>query len=148
MTLVKTRDLMDQAAQAHIGVAAFSVITLEHAEAIAARAQAAAAPVILHAMAPNLGRGACEALLDADTLVVALSQARHIEGGLAHYDAARRPATRGVVRRARLLNRISTATRTTRIRDAALTALARSHPYSTGCRPAVRRAALVPTKCR
>jgi 2-polyprenyl-6-methoxyphenol hydroxylase-like FAD-dependent oxidoreductase len=102
-----------------------------------------------HAMAPNLGRGACEALLDADTLVGALSQARHIEGGLAHYDAARRPATRRVVRRARLLNRISTATRTTRIRDAALTALGPVAPIlDTGCRPAVRRAALVPTRCR
>jgi fructose-bisphosphate aldolase class II len=84
MTLVKTRDLLDRAVHAHIGIAAFSVITLEYAEAIAARAQAAAAPAILHAMAPNLGRGAGEALLDADTLVVALSQARHIEGGLAH----------------------------------------------------------------
>ena len=47
MTLVKTRDLLDQAVQAHIGVAAFNVITLEHAEAIAAGAQAAAAPAIL-----------------------------------------------------------------------------------------------------
>ena len=47
MTLVKTRDLLDQAVRAHIGVAAFNVITLEHAEAIAAGAQAAAAPAIL-----------------------------------------------------------------------------------------------------
>ena len=74
MTLVKARDLLDQAAQAHIGVAAFNVITLEHAEAIAAGAQAAPAPAILQAMAPNLGRRACEALLDADTLVAALSR--------------------------------------------------------------------------
>jgi fructose-bisphosphate aldolase, class II len=47
MTLVKTRDLLDQAVRAHVGVAAFNVITLEHAEAIAAGAQAAAAPAIL-----------------------------------------------------------------------------------------------------
>ena len=113
MTLVKTRDLLDQAVHAHIGIAAFSVIMLEHAEAIAVRAQAAAAPAILHAMAStSVAVRAGEALLDADTLVVALSQARHIEGGLAHYGVARRPATRRVVRRARLLNRISTATRT------------------------------------
>jgi fructose-bisphosphate aldolase class II len=44
MTLVRTRDLLGQAVNAHIGVAAFNVITLEHAEAIAAGAQAAAAP--------------------------------------------------------------------------------------------------------
>ena len=47
MTLVKTRDLLDQAVHAHIGVAAFNVITLEHAEAIAAGAQPAAVPAIL-----------------------------------------------------------------------------------------------------
>jgi fructose/tagatose bisphosphate aldolase len=47
MTLVKTRDLLDQAVHAHIGVAAFNVITLEHAEAIAAGAQPAPVPAIL-----------------------------------------------------------------------------------------------------
>jgi fructose-bisphosphate aldolase, class II len=47
MTLVRTRNLLGQAVNAHIGVAAFNVITLEHAEAIAAGAQAAAAPAIL-----------------------------------------------------------------------------------------------------
>ncbi|HLM21130.1 MAG TPA: hypothetical protein VK390_06350 [Propionibacteriaceae bacterium] len=91
MTLVKTRDLLDQAVHAHIGVAPFNVITLGMQRQSRPGRKLLA---ILHAMAPNLGRGACEALLDADTLVVALSQARHIEGGLAHNDAARRPATR------------------------------------------------------
>ena len=36
MPLVATRTLLDAAMDAHAGVAAFNVITLEHAEAIAA----------------------------------------------------------------------------------------------------------------
>jgi fructose-bisphosphate aldolase, class II len=47
MTLVRTQELLDAAVNARVGVAAFNVITLEHAEAIAAGAQAAAAPAIL-----------------------------------------------------------------------------------------------------
>jgi fructose-bisphosphate aldolase class II len=47
MTLVRTQELLDAAVNARLGVAAFNVITLEHAEAIAAGAQAAGAPAIL-----------------------------------------------------------------------------------------------------
>ena len=47
MTLVTTQKLLDAAVNARVGVAAFNVITLEHAEAIAAGAQAAAAPAVL-----------------------------------------------------------------------------------------------------
>jgi fructose/tagatose bisphosphate aldolase len=35
MTLVRTQELPDAAVNARVGVAAFNVITLEHAEAIA-----------------------------------------------------------------------------------------------------------------
>ena len=47
MPLAPTRQLVDAARQAGRGVAAFNVITLEHAEAIAAGAEAAGTPVIL-----------------------------------------------------------------------------------------------------
>jgi fructose-bisphosphate aldolase, class II len=47
MPLVPTRKVLDAAVDAHVGVAAFNVVTLEHAEAIAAGAEAAQAPVIL-----------------------------------------------------------------------------------------------------
>lgn len=47
MPLVPTRELVSEAAVAGRAVAAFNVITLEHAEAIASGAQAAGAPVIL-----------------------------------------------------------------------------------------------------
>lgn len=44
MPLVPTRELVSEAAVAGRAVAAFNVITLEHAEAIASGAQAAGAP--------------------------------------------------------------------------------------------------------
>lgn len=47
MSLAATADLVSDAAAAHRGVAAFNVITLEHAEAIVCGAEAAGAPVIL-----------------------------------------------------------------------------------------------------
>ncbi|MFI1890074.1 class II fructose-bisphosphate aldolase [Streptomyces jumonjinensis] len=47
MPLVSTAELVSTAAAEHRGVAAFNVITLEHAEAIAAGAEQAGAPAIL-----------------------------------------------------------------------------------------------------
>ena len=47
MALVSTREVVDEARRRSGGVAAFNVITLEHAEAIVAGAEAAARPVIL-----------------------------------------------------------------------------------------------------
>jgi fructose-bisphosphate aldolase class II len=47
MTLSSTADLVDAARAAHRAVAAFNVITLEHAEGIVAGAERAGAPVIL-----------------------------------------------------------------------------------------------------
>jgi fructose-bisphosphate aldolase class II len=47
MPLATTRELLDAAVQARAGLAAFNVITLEHAEAIAAGSEAAGAPVVL-----------------------------------------------------------------------------------------------------
>ncbi|MGI5221985.1 FAD-dependent monooxygenase [Nocardia sp. CA-290969] len=53
-----------------------------------------------HAMTPNLGQGACQALEDAATLVEKVT-ALGIGAGLAAYDRARRARTRMVVRRSR-----------------------------------------------
>jgi len=52
-----------------------------------------------HAMTPNLGQGACQALEDAAVLRVALS--RHpndVAAALAHYDRQRRPRSQAVAR--------------------------------------------------
>lgn len=47
MTLARTGDLVAAAAHDGVGLGAFNVITLEHAEAIVAGAERAGAPVIL-----------------------------------------------------------------------------------------------------
>jgi fructose-bisphosphate aldolase class II len=47
MSLVSTRELVAKAAAGHRAVAAFNVVTLEHAEGVTAGAEAAAIPVIL-----------------------------------------------------------------------------------------------------
>ncbi|MFI2607449.1 FAD-dependent monooxygenase [Kitasatospora sp. NPDC018619] len=59
-----------------------------------------------HAMTPFLGQGACQALEDAVTLAAALAGARTVEGGLARYDAARRPRSQTVARDARRAGRM------------------------------------------
>ncbi len=71
-----------------------------------------------HAMAPNLGRGACESLIDAVALAEAVSSASDIPTGLADYDRVRRRHARRIVRTARLLNHVATARRGTSLRDA------------------------------
>ena len=78
-----------------------------------------------HGMAPNIGRGACEALLDAVALVDALTAAPDVAAALRTYDAGRRRHGIRTVRLARLLNRVSTARRFTAPRNAVLNAAAR-----------------------
>ncbi|MBO0906997.1 FAD-dependent monooxygenase [Arthrobacter sunyaminii] len=75
-----------------------------------------------HAMAPNLGRGACEALLDAVALVDALSSAPNVAAGLQRYDSSRRRRGNAMVRAARLLNRLGTAEHFTGLRNLAMSA--------------------------
>ncbi|WP_306370589.1 FAD-dependent monooxygenase [Nocardiopsis sp. CC223A] len=73
-----------------------------------------------HAMAPNLGRGACESLVDAAALARALGEAPTAARGLARYDRDRRRPAGRIVRASRAMNRISTATRLTGLRDGTL----------------------------
>lgn len=78
-----------------------------------------------HAMAPNLGRGACEALIDATALVEALTAAPDVPAALHRYDAARRRPTTRTVRLARLANDVSTARHGLPVRNTLVAAAAR-----------------------
>ncbi|WP_328767873.1 FAD-dependent monooxygenase [Streptomyces sp. NBC_00286] len=59
-----------------------------------------------HAMTPNLGQGACQALEDAVVLAAALTTEPTVESALARYDAERRPRTQSVARAARQAGRM------------------------------------------
>jgi 2-polyprenyl-6-methoxyphenol hydroxylase-like FAD-dependent oxidoreductase len=54
-----------------------------------------------HAMTPNLGQGACQALEDAATLGAVLATGREVAGALGRYDALRRPRAQDIVKRSR-----------------------------------------------
>ncbi len=82
-----------------------------------------------HAMAPNLGRGAGESLVDAAVLADALSRLP-VPDALRHYETTRRLPGQGVRVASDVMARVALARRGTRARDAALglvgTALSRS----------------------
>jgi 2-polyprenyl-6-methoxyphenol hydroxylase-like FAD-dependent oxidoreductase len=59
-----------------------------------------------HAMTPNLGQGACQALEDAAVLTAALATEPTVEEALARYDAERRPRSQAVARAARQAGRV------------------------------------------
>ncbi len=72
-----------------------------------------------HAMQPNLGRGACETILDAVALGRAVVE-HGVADGLPRYDRARRPATRRMVTASRMMSTLAMAERGTGVRDAAI----------------------------
>lgn len=59
-----------------------------------------------HAMTPNLGQGACQALEDAATLGVLAGRGSDLAAALASYDALRRPRAQLIARRSRQLGRV------------------------------------------
>ncbi|MEU6389276.1 FAD-dependent monooxygenase [Streptomyces sp. NPDC046939] len=59
-----------------------------------------------HAMPPNLGQGACQALEDAVTLAATLATEPTIDTALARYDAERRPRSQAVADAARQAGRM------------------------------------------
>ncbi|MEU5808822.1 MULTISPECIES: FAD-dependent monooxygenase [unclassified Streptomyces] len=59
-----------------------------------------------HAMTPNLGQGACQALEDAVTLAAELAAGPDVPTALARYDAVRRPRSQAVARAARRAGRL------------------------------------------
>ncbi|KAF0962837.1 FAD-dependent monooxygenase [Rhodococcus sp. T7] len=70
-----------------------------------------------HAMAPNLGRGACEALVDAVTLGRFLAADTDIQTALRRYDRTRRPATRRLMRGSRAMSAVAMTGRLRPLRD-------------------------------
>jgi 2-polyprenyl-6-methoxyphenol hydroxylase-like FAD-dependent oxidoreductase len=77
-----------------------------------------------HAMTPNLGRGACEAMVDGSTLAAALTE-HPVTEALALYDRARRRRTRRLVRASRAVARVATSTHLTGFRDTVVGAAVR-----------------------
>ncbi|KJY39738.1 FAD-dependent monooxygenase [Streptomyces katrae] len=62
-----------------------------------------------HAMTPNLGQGACQALEDAVVLAAELAGGGPVAAALSRYDAVRRPRTQAVARAARRAGRMGHA---------------------------------------
>jgi 2-polyprenyl-6-methoxyphenol hydroxylase-like FAD-dependent oxidoreductase len=60
-----------------------------------------------HAMTPNLGQGACQAMEDAVVLASVLDETADIAAALARYDRIRRPRTQAVVRQSRRAGRLA-----------------------------------------
>ncbi len=60
-----------------------------------------------HAMTPNLGQGACQALEDAVELGAALATEPDVTVALRTYDARRRPRARRIARRSRSVGRVA-----------------------------------------
>ncbi|MFW6091023.1 MAG: FAD-dependent monooxygenase [Actinomycetota bacterium] len=60
-----------------------------------------------HAMTPNMGQGACQALEDAVALASALDEHGTVPDALVAYDAARRPRTQWIARRSRQLGTVA-----------------------------------------
>lgn len=95
-----------------------------------------------HAMTPNLGQGACQALEDAVTLATALDAHASVSAALAAYDADRRPRTQWVARRSRLIGAVgqwsaapAVALRTAAMRLAPRSAVLRSFTPVLSWRP-------------
>jgi 2-polyprenyl-6-methoxyphenol hydroxylase-like FAD-dependent oxidoreductase len=75
-----------------------------------------------HAMTPDLGRGACEALLDAVALGECLVDAPDARHGLARYDQRRRKPVQRLARISRTVGRLGNVRRFVPVRDAVLRA--------------------------
>jgi 2-polyprenyl-6-methoxyphenol hydroxylase-like FAD-dependent oxidoreductase len=110
----RVRDVLDQLKPQDIDRRELSDVSLPHSYA---RGNTALVGDAAHAMAPNLGRGACESLIDAVALAHALGSGGAVREGLRRYDRARRSRTRRIVAMARALNGIATAERGSQIRD-------------------------------
>jgi 2-polyprenyl-6-methoxyphenol hydroxylase-like FAD-dependent oxidoreductase len=89
-----------------------------------------------HTMVPNLGRGACEAILDGVALGQALVDHEDVADALRAYDRARRRRTQRIARGAYLVSRLALARRGTRSRDAVLRAADRLAPDARLAAPA------------
>ncbi|MGC5022316.1 FAD-dependent monooxygenase [Micromonospora sp. DT47] len=75
-----------------------------------------------HAMTPDLGQGACQALVDAVALVDALAGEPDVRAALARYDRERRRPTQRMAAMAARASRLSRVRRFTGVRDLAVRA--------------------------
>lgn len=73
-----------------------------------------------HAMAPSLGQGACQAIVDALALTRALGSRRTVALALAAYDDSQRRAGTRLVRRSRMLLRMQLSPTMAPVRDSML----------------------------
>ncbi|WP_447004694.1 FAD-dependent monooxygenase [Saccharothrix isguenensis] len=71
-----------------------------------------------HAMTPDLGQGACQAIIDGTVLAECLTG--DVESGLRAYERERRPVTQRLAARSLRFNRLARVRRLTRVRDAGL----------------------------
>lgn len=71
-----------------------------------------------HAMTPDLGQGACQALIDGLVLGECVSGASDVHSGLRAYDRARRRPSQRIAAASRYLGRFSVASRAGTLRDA------------------------------
>jgi len=85
-----------------------------------------------HTMVPNLGRGACEAILDGVTLAQQLLSRAGVDQALHAYDRDRRRRTQCLVWGARAVLRLAHTRRGAAARDAALRLAARMQPSVEG----------------
>ncbi|WP_433266227.1 FAD-dependent oxidoreductase [Actinosynnema sp. CS-041913] len=74
-----------------------------------------------HAMTPDLGQGACQAIIDAVTLAKFL-KTHNVQEGLHNYDKTRRRTTQRMTKQSLTLNRLARLRHFTGIRDTALKA--------------------------
>ncbi|WP_227980249.1 FAD-dependent monooxygenase [Nocardia spumae] len=86
-----------------------------------ARGRAAVLGDAAHAMTPNMGQGANQAIEDAVTLAALLDRTGEIGAALVEYDRIRRPRTRRIAQRSRRIGRIAQLSSVPALgRDAAL----------------------------
>lgn len=78
-----------------------------------------------HAMAPFLGRGACETIVDGVALGRSVAQASTVEAGLAAYDGERRSRTQRLVRSSRLMGQVAMMSTGVQARNAVIGTIGR-----------------------
>jgi 2-polyprenyl-6-methoxyphenol hydroxylase-like FAD-dependent oxidoreductase len=81
-----------------------------------------------HAMTPDLGQGACQALVDGVALAGCLAAGADVAKGLRAYDRLRRRPAQRIAAMSRRVNRLASVRRLTPLRDLAVRAALRAGP--------------------
>jgi FAD-dependent urate hydroxylase len=59
-----------------------------------------------HAMTPNMGQGACQAIEDAYALAMALGKFPNLEQGIRHYETMRQPRANQIMKMSRMIGKV------------------------------------------